>query len=130
MPSTRIDGVCLWLNADAPVIALSLRYDRIDAFWHTLLHECAHVKYKDGLTGEINIDTDLVGEDADSSAAKPEAEVKADEFASGFSIPKTELGRFHRSCPSIVFENPNTGVCSQAQTFILALWSASFSTAR
>ena len=93
LPSTRIDGVCLWLKPDAPVIALSLRYDRIDAFWHTLLHECAHVKYKDGLTSDI-VDFDLVGEAADSSVAKPEAELKADEFASGFSIPKSEMDEF------------------------------------
>ena len=93
LPSTRIDGVCLWLNPDAPVIALSLRYDRIDAFWHTLLHECAHVKYKDGLTEDI-VDFDLVGDEADSSIAKPEAELKADQFASGFSIPKAELDGF------------------------------------
>ena len=93
LPSTRIDGVCLWLNPDSPVIALSLRYDRIDAFWHTLLHECAHVKYKDGLTSDI-VDFDLVGDEADSSVAKPEAELKADEFASGFSIPRSELDGF------------------------------------
>jgi HTH-type transcriptional regulator / antitoxin HigA len=94
LPSTRIDGVCLWLKADSPVIALSLRYDRIDAFWHTLLHECAHLKYKDGLSGDVYLDIDLVGDEADSSAAKPEAELKADEFASGFSIPKSELDGF------------------------------------
>jgi HTH-type transcriptional regulator/antitoxin HigA len=94
LPSTRIDGVCLWLNPDSPVIALSLRYDRIDAFWHTLLHECAHVKYKDGLTGDVYLDVDLVGDEADSSAAKPEAELKADEFAAGFSIPRAELDGF------------------------------------
>jgi HTH-type transcriptional regulator/antitoxin HigA len=94
LPSTRIDGVCLWLNPDSPVIALSLRYDRIDAFWHTLLHECAHVKYKDGLTGDVYLDVDLVGDEADSSAAKPEVELKADEFAAGFSIPRAELDGF------------------------------------
>jgi HTH-type transcriptional regulator/antitoxin HigA len=94
LPSTRIDGVCLWLKADSPVIALSLRYDRIDAFWHTLLHECAHVKYKDGLTGDVYLDIDLVGDEADSSAAKPDVELKADEFASSFSIPKSELDGF------------------------------------
>jgi HTH-type transcriptional regulator/antitoxin HigA len=94
LPSTRIDGVCLWLNPDSPVIALSLRYDRIDAFWHTLLHECAHVKYKDGLTGDVYLDVDLVGDEADSYAAKPEAEQKADEFAAGFSIPRAELDGF------------------------------------
>jgi HTH-type transcriptional regulator / antitoxin HigA len=93
LPSTRIDGVCLWLNPNAPVIALSLRYDRIDAFWHTLLHECAHVQYNDGLTEDI-VDVDLVGDEAESSVAKPEAERKADEFASSFSIPRSELDGF------------------------------------
>ncbi len=94
LPTTRIDGVCLWLDASSPVIALSLRYDRIDAFWHTLLHECAHVKYKDGLTGEIFLDVDLVGDEAELSAQKPEIESRADDFASGFSISKAELDGF------------------------------------
>jgi HTH-type transcriptional regulator / antitoxin HigA len=94
LPATRIDGICLWLNPDSPVIALSLRYDRIDAFWHTLLHECAHVKEKDGLSGDVYLDIDLVGDEADSSAAKPEAELKADEFAASFSIPRAELDSF------------------------------------
>jgi HTH-type transcriptional regulator/antitoxin HigA len=93
LPTTRIDDVCLWLNPDSPVIALSLRYDRIDAFWDTLLHECAHVKYNDGLTSDI-VDFDLVGDEADSSIAKPEAELKADEFDSGFSIPRSKLDGF------------------------------------
>ncbi len=93
-PSTRIDGVCLWLNPEAPVIALSLRYDRIDAFWHTLLHECAHVKYKDGFTGDVLLDIDLVGEEALPPGDKLPAERKADEFAVSFSISKIELDGF------------------------------------
>ena len=94
LPSTRIDGVCLWLNPKAPVIALSLRYDRIDAFWHTLLHECAHVKHQDGLTGDVFLDTDLVGEEAPPSGDKSPAEKRADEFAVAFSISKSELDSF------------------------------------
>ena len=94
LPSTRIDGVCLWLNPEAPVIALSLRYDRIDAFWHTLLHECAHVKYQDGLTGDVLVDTDLVGEEAPPSGDKSPTEKRADEFAVTFSISKIELDGF------------------------------------
>ena len=94
LPATRIDGVCLWLDTTSPVIALSLRFDRVDAFWHTLLHECAHVKHKDGLNGEIFIDTDLVGDDAAPSIEKADMEVQADEFASNFSIPKAELDSF------------------------------------
>ena len=46
---TRIDGACLWLNDSSPVIALSTRYDRIDYFWFTLLHELKHVYSRDGL---------------------------------------------------------------------------------
>jgi HTH-type transcriptional regulator/antitoxin HigA len=51
------------------------------------------VKYKNGLTSDI-VDFDLVGDEADASVAKPEAELKADEFASGFSIPRSELDGF------------------------------------
>lgn len=38
-----VDGVAFWLDDDGPVIGLSLRYDRVDAFWFTLLHEIAHI---------------------------------------------------------------------------------------
>lgn len=94
LPATKIDGVCIWLDADSPVIALSLRFDRIDAFWHTLLHECAHVKHKDGLAGDVFVDVDLVGENSTPSSAKRPTEARADEFASTFSIPKVELDSF------------------------------------
>ena len=32
LPQTRIDGVCLWED-EQPIIALSMRYDRLDYFW-------------------------------------------------------------------------------------------------
>jgi HTH-type transcriptional regulator / antitoxin HigA len=51
------------------------------------------VKYKDGQASDI-VDVDLVGDEADSSITKPEAESKADEFASTFSIPRSELDGF------------------------------------
>ena len=94
LASTKIDGVCLWLTPEAPVIALSMRYDRIDAFWHTLLHECAHVKHKDGLTGDVYLDINLVGDEAEPSGQKPESERRADDFAAGFSISRGELDGF------------------------------------
>ncbi len=40
---THLDGACFSLNK-IPVIALTLRYDRIDNFWFVLLHELAHLK--------------------------------------------------------------------------------------
>lgn len=42
LPSSFVDGAMLVLPP-GPVIALTLRYDRIDAFWFTLLHELAHL---------------------------------------------------------------------------------------
>lgn len=39
---TYLDGAAFYLN-DNPVVALTLRYDRIDSFWFTLMHELGHI---------------------------------------------------------------------------------------
>jgi HTH-type transcriptional regulator/antitoxin HigA len=41
---TYLDGAAFLLTDNEPVIALTLRYDRLDNFWFTLLHELAHVR--------------------------------------------------------------------------------------
>ena len=38
LAGTKIDGVCVWLDSSRPVIALSMRFDRIDSFWFALSH--------------------------------------------------------------------------------------------
>lgn len=43
LKGTRVDGACLKDADGKPIIALSLRYDRLDNFWFTLLHELVHV---------------------------------------------------------------------------------------
>lgn len=43
LKGTRVDGACLKDSDGTPIIALTLRYDRLDNFWFTLLHELAHV---------------------------------------------------------------------------------------
>ena len=43
LPRTHLDGAAFLLDDGRPVIGLTLRYDRIDNFWFTLLHELAHV---------------------------------------------------------------------------------------
>ena len=40
---THLDGAALRLRDGRPVIGLTLRYDRIDNFWFSLMHELAHV---------------------------------------------------------------------------------------
>lgn len=39
----KADGACFKLPSGTPVVALSLRYSRVDNFWFTLLHELSHV---------------------------------------------------------------------------------------
>lgn len=43
LPNAVIDGAALLSAQGVPVVALTLRIDRIDYFWFTLLHEVAHV---------------------------------------------------------------------------------------
>jgi HTH-type transcriptional regulator/antitoxin HigA len=42
LPSTYIDGAALLVEGH-PVVATTLRYDRLDYFWFTVLHELAHI---------------------------------------------------------------------------------------
>jgi len=89
-PQSKVDGISFWVNG-SPVIALSLRYDRIDSFWHTLMHEIGHIKNEDGLIDNcIILDTDLFDEYKED---KP-YEKAADEFAVNFLVPQMELNNF------------------------------------
>jgi HTH-type transcriptional regulator/antitoxin HigA len=93
LPKSKIDGAALWLGNgwDKPVIALSLRYDRIDSFWHTLFHELSHIKNKDSYI----LDVDLVGADRClSDEAVSEIEIRANEEAAQMLIPKDILRSF------------------------------------
>lgn len=44
LKGSKMDGVCTWLSKDRPVIGLTLRYDREDSVFFTLLHELYHVR--------------------------------------------------------------------------------------
>ena len=43
LPQTYLDGVVLPSGRGSPIIGLTLRYNRLDYFWFTLMHELAHV---------------------------------------------------------------------------------------
>lgn len=40
---THLDGATLLMNEDNPIIGLTIRHDRLDNFWFTLMHELAHI---------------------------------------------------------------------------------------
>jgi len=93
LPKSKIDGAALWLGDgwDKPVIALSLRYDRIDSFWHTLFHECSHIKHKDSYV----VDVDIVGADRCLSDAElSDVELRANQEAAEMLISKEKLQSF------------------------------------
>ena len=87
LPKTKIDGACFWLNQSSPVVVLTLRYDRIDWFWHTLMHELTHVKERDGAVVDSEIDEAAADE-------RPEEEKRADRAATSFLVPQDELYDF------------------------------------
>lgn len=91
LTGAKIDGSCFWLDKSSPVIALSMRFDRIDWFWFTLLHEIRHVLNEDGLVNEIPVDSQLVGEGATRTDEKSEVEQDADRFAVEFAIDQAAL---------------------------------------
>ncbi len=90
LPKSRIDGVAMWLDESSPVVAVSLRYDRIDAFWHTLTHELAHIARRHS----SGIDDNIFDEDKPPGMQRPEMEVEADEIACDTLVPKRELDSF------------------------------------
>ncbi len=92
MPKSKIDGATFWLDDDSPVIVLSLRFDRIDNFWFTLLHELSHVKNGEG-KDEAIVDNDLLSENS-NSIERPEFEKRADKDAAEFCISSDILENF------------------------------------
>jgi HTH-type transcriptional regulator/antitoxin HigA len=86
LPRTRLDGAVFFLEPDAPVIGLTLRYDRLDNFWFTLLHEIGHLvkDFDDG--GEAFFD------DLDAPQPLDPREVAANLFAQRAFIPPDAWG--------------------------------------
>lgn len=90
MPHTKIDGVAFWLDSKSPVIALSMRFDRVDWFWHTLAHELGHIEKRHTFA----FDSNLLSEETSSEGDKSQEEKEADLFAATFLVDQTELRNF------------------------------------
>jgi HTH-type transcriptional regulator/antitoxin HigA len=58
LPKTYLDGASFIAPWGRPVVGLTLRYDRLDNFWFTLLHELGHVRlhlHQDGRDGRDGV---------------------------------------------------------------------------
>lgn len=89
LTSMRLDGAVFPIPSGQIVVALSLRYARLDNFWFTLMHELAHVVlHTNGLVDPIIDDLDTISDDI--------LEKEADRLAADSLIPRHEW----RSCPA------------------------------
>lgn len=88
LPGAKLDGACFWIEEGAsPVVALSLRLDRLDNFWHTLLHELDHILHGEGKDEPI---LDMLDSEFDENGM-PVQEVRANRVASDFCVDRNIL---------------------------------------
>ena len=80
LPGTFLDGAVMCRGDGVPVIALTLRHDRLDNFWFTLLHEFAHV------VRHLSPDRQVILDDLDVASSEA-IETEADSFARNALIP-------------------------------------------
>jgi HTH-type transcriptional regulator / antitoxin HigA len=80
LPGTFLDGAAMCRGDGVPVIALTLRHDRLDNFWFTLLHEFAHV------VRHLSPDRQVILDDLDVASSEA-IETEADTFARNALIP-------------------------------------------
>lgn len=82
LPGTRLDGAAVLDLDGTPVIGLTLRHDRLDNFWFTLLHECVHIIKHLHTPGERFVD------DIEQSFETDEKEIEANRLARDALIPQ------------------------------------------
>lgn len=69
LKGTMLDGASLKDADGTPVVALTLRHDRLDNFWFTLLHEVAHIWKHIGREETFLDDLDASSDDAREAEA-------------------------------------------------------------
>jgi len=108
LSSTHLDGAAMLSSSGVPVIALTLRYDRLDNFWFVLFHELGHVflHLMDGL--KFDFFDEETGEEPDN------IEKEADWFALSSLIPNEKwdicLSRFALTEEAIKIDAQNIGI--------------------
>lgn len=88
---SKIDGACFWLDKNQPVVAMTLRLDRIDNFWFVLRHELEHVLLGHGQAEGYVLDQDI---STVSSEQLSEEERIANEAGASFCVDQVELAGF------------------------------------
>ncbi len=84
LPETYIDGAAILAAPDQPVVALTLRHDRIDNFWFVLIHELVHI------SRHLSVDLTAFYDDLDVEDTTNVQEKEADHLAGEALIPEEE----------------------------------------
>ena len=92
LPRTKIDGATFWLDPVSPVVAMTIRFDRIDSFWHVLGHELSHVKHRD----DSVIDSEIVGEGISPREELSPVEQRANTESASMWLEAAEMDYFIR----------------------------------
>lgn len=87
LPRTLMDGAAMLNSKMQPVIGLTLRFDRVDYFWFTLLHEVAHVWKHLNMAGEAFVDR------IDTEESGSRFEKEANRIARDALIPREAWAR-------------------------------------
>lgn len=86
--SMKVDGAVFLIESGNPVIALTLRYARLDNYWFTLMHELSHIVLHLGL-----LDSPIV-DDLDNASTEL-VEIEANHLARESFVSRSEW----RNCP-------------------------------
>lgn len=81
LPHTYLDGAAILIVKGRPIIGITIRHDRLDNFWFTLLHELAHLSLHSELQEKQFID------DLDIDPKNDQIESEADRLAGVTLIP-------------------------------------------
>ena len=85
LPNTFLDGAAMLSHEGIPIVALTLRYNRLDYFWYTLFHELGHVYCDlfDKNRFHLNYFDQLLSADENQARqyAEDDREIKANRYA-------------------------------------------------
>lgn len=97
LPETYIDGAAILAMPDRPVVALTIRHDRVDNFWFVLMHELIHI------SRHLNADLTAFYDDLDVEDSTNVQEREADRLAGEALIPDAEW----KKSPASSLRNPD-----------------------
>jgi HTH-type transcriptional regulator / antitoxin HigA len=107
LPGTLLDGAALRSALNTAIVGMTLRHDRLDNFWFTLLHEVAH------LVLHMHGDFTAIFDDTESPAGS-KIEIEADRFAQEALLPSDVwhscMSRFTRTEKALLSDAKRLGI--------------------